>query len=51
MSLFPYRCPQCLSSHAVRESHPRLFDLLPRFLLLRPYRCESCQRRFYAWKK
>jgi ribosomal protein L37AE/L43A len=44
-----HKCPVCRSG-AVNRSHLRgLFDkLLFLFFRVRPYRCQECDRRYYA---
>lgn len=42
-------CPNC-HSETCRRSHRRgVYDLLLTGLAMRPWRCRSCQERFYAW--
>jgi hypothetical protein len=41
------QCPKC-ASRDVRVSRPRMLDYVYRAFSLSPYRCRSCQKRFYA---
>jgi hypothetical protein len=41
-------CPQCRSSDCYRSHRSGVFDLLTTFVVLRPWRCHTCDRRFYA---
>lgn len=41
-------CPECQSTET-RCSHRRLWERLLIVFLLRPYRCENCQRRFWRF--
>lgn len=54
MTHFPWRrarvCPCCTSAAVRRSRRQGVFEiLLLRLLLLRPYRCLSCSRRFYGF--
>jgi len=43
------QCPRC-EKDTVRGSRPRWFEqLYPRSLLAGPYRCTSCNHRFFLW--
>jgi hypothetical protein len=43
-------CPEC-QSELTRRSHRRgIVDLMLTFSGLRPWRCRSCEERFYAWQ-
>ena len=44
------KCPNCESTR-IRRSWPHTVDniMLPAYI--KPYRCESCQNRFYAIKR
>jgi transposase-like protein len=44
------KCPHCQSSR-VRPSWPRLADYILFAAYIRAYRCEACQKRFYAMKR
>lgn len=48
MAIFNYRCPLCRRVSEVRRSRRREFDVLTLLLLLRPYRCRYCMKRFYV---
>ena len=39
-------CPRC-HDHHVRRSHRKLYDTLLKLFGLVPYRCNSCQHRFF----
>ena len=41
-------CPQCRSSDCFRSHREGVSDLLTTFVGLRPWRCHTCDRRFYA---
>jgi hypothetical protein len=43
------RCPHC-QSHRIRSSWPTSMDKILYRTYVRPYRCEACQERFYAFK-
>lgn len=43
-------CPSCSETEALRRSHARWFDLLQLLFQRRAYRCQMCNRRFYAHK-
>ena len=54
MSLrFPYRserqCPHCGGYDVVRSRRGSLLQPFLFFLLLRPYRCLECYKRFYGY--
>ncbi len=43
------KCPSC-TSNRIRPSWPKLMEkALPRFVC--PYRCEACQKRFFALRR
>jgi len=43
-------CPACHGSACFRSRTRTILDRLLRYLLfLRPWRCRSCDQRFYAW--
>lgn len=41
----PKLCPHC-GSNDIQRSHRRLLERV--LLIVRPYRCGDCQRRFYT---
>jgi transposase-like protein len=41
-------CPLCRTP-TTHRSRPRFYDLLLLLILLRPYRCMSCYKRFYKF--
>jgi hypothetical protein len=41
-------CPQCRSAHCFRSRRSGVFDFLSTGLGLRPWRCHTCDLRFYA---
>jgi hypothetical protein len=43
-------CPRCSAPDDLRYAHWRWFDLLPRAVGLKAYRCRECRKRFYSWK-
>ena len=43
-------CPICHGTDDICHSHRRGFDWLLAFLLLLPYRCWNCYRRFYHFR-
>jgi hypothetical protein len=47
----PIRCCPVCKSNNVRRSMRRgvLESLVLRLLLLRPFRCDSCNNRYYGW--
>jgi ribosomal protein L33 len=40
-------CPRCGSKYVHRSHHQGMIDLVFRAVLLRPFRCEDCDGRFY----
>lgn len=42
-------CPQCRSEQCQRSKRRTLKDYLLGAVELRPWRCELCKLRFYAW--
>lgn len=42
-------CPQCRSADCFRSHRGGLLDFLCTASGLRPWRCHTCDRRFYAW--
>lgn len=42
-------CPACGGARAVRSRRRTTVDHLLSVIGLRPFRCESCRWRFYAW--
>ena len=42
-------CPACLSDSPRRSRRKGVKDYLIGASLLRPWRCRSCDKRFYAW--
>jgi hypothetical protein len=42
-------CPQCRSADCFRSHRDGAIDFLTTLAGLRPWRCHSCDRRFYAW--
>ena len=43
-------CPQCRSSHCFRSHRRGVFDGAVTAIGLRPWRCRTCDYRFYAWR-
>jgi hypothetical protein len=41
-------CPQCRSSDCFRSHRDGVFDLLATFIGHKPWRCHTCDKRFYA---
>jgi hypothetical protein len=41
-------CPQCRSADCFRSRRSGVIDLLARGIGFRPWRCHTCDRRFYA---
>lgn len=41
-------CPQCRSADCYRSHRDGVPDLLATFIGFRPWRCHTCDRRFYA---
>lgn len=41
-------CPQCRSADCVRSRRSGLFDFFATLSALRPWRCRTCDLRFYA---
>jgi transposase-like protein len=44
------KCPKCESTR-IRRSWPHVADKILFPAYIKPYRCESCQNRFYAIKR
>ena len=42
-------CPQCRSADCFRSRRSGLADFWGTLAQLRPWRCEACDKRFYAW--
>jgi len=42
-------CPQCRSAECFRSRRSGVFDFLGTAAGLRPWRCHTCDFRFYAW--
>jgi transposase-like protein len=42
-------CPECHSTHCTRSRRKGAADYAISVTQLRPWRCRSCQNRFYAW--
>lgn len=42
-------CPTCHSALCRRSKRRKLLDYSLSLLGLRPWRCKTCDRRFYAW--
>jgi hypothetical protein len=42
-------CPQCRSADCFRSHRGGFTDFLASLAQLRPWRCHSCDKRFYAW--
>lgn len=47
--LNPMICPQCRSGDCYRSHRGGVFDFLGTAIALRPWRCHTCDRRFYGW--
>jgi len=43
-------CPQCRSADCFRSHRDGALDFLLSVADLKPWRCHSCDRRFYAWR-
>ena len=43
-------CPQCRSAGCFRSHRGGLLDFLGTIVGLRPWRCHTCDFRFYAWR-
>jgi hypothetical protein len=43
-------CPQCRSADCFRSRRAGILDFLGSFAGLRPWRCHTCDFRFYAWR-
>jgi hypothetical protein len=43
-------CPQCRSPDCHRSHRGGALDFLGTLIGLRPWRCLTCDRRFYAWR-
>ena len=44
-------CPNCGQSQTHRSHRQSIGEHLLSFFLIRPYRCEECGHRFFAWKR
>jgi len=43
-------CPACKSNNVRRSMRRGVLEILVlRLLLLRPYRCDACNYRYYSW--
>jgi hypothetical protein len=42
-------CPQCRSEECFRSHRGGVADFLGTLFQLRPWRCRTCDKRFYAW--
>jgi predicted Zn-ribbon and HTH transcriptional regulator len=42
-------CPDCQSDQIRRSRMRGIVEPLLAFLLIRPYRCEACDYRFFRW--
>jgi transposase-like protein len=48
--MMPVHCPRCQSKEVRRSKRRGIFELsLLSMVPMRPYRCEDCDRRFYAF--
>lgn len=43
-------CPQCRSTDCFRSHRDGVIDFVSTFAGLRPWRCHTCDRRFYSWR-
>ena len=43
-------CPRCRSAECFRSRRSGAIDFAFTLLACRPWRCHSCERRFYAWR-
>ncbi len=43
-------CPQCRSVNCFRSHRGGVCDFLFSLIGLRPWRCHTCDRRFYGWR-
>lgn len=43
-------CPQCRSTDCFRSHREGVSDFVLSVAALRPWRCHTCDRRFYAWR-
>ena len=43
-------CPQCRSADCYRSHRDGVRDFLNTFTGLRPWRCHTCDHRFYSWR-
>jgi transposase-like protein len=43
-------CPQCRSADCFRSHRGGVLDFLGTIVSLRPWRCHTCDFRFYAWR-
>jgi len=43
-------CPQCRSADCFRSHRDGVSDFLATLFGLRPWRCHTCDERFYAWR-
>jgi ssDNA-binding Zn-finger/Zn-ribbon topoisomerase 1 len=46
----PMICPQCRSANCFRSHRDSVLDYSLTVTGLRPWRCHTCDNRFYAWK-
>jgi transposase-like protein len=42
-------CPRCRSGNALRSHRGGISDFFATLVRLRPWRCQACELRFYAW--
>ena len=47
---FEMICPQCRSADCYRSHRGGLMDFLWTLAGARPWRCQTCDRRFYGWR-
>jgi DNA-directed RNA polymerase subunit RPC12/RpoP len=43
-------CPECRSGDCFRSHRDGVLDFLNSLIGLRPWRCHTCDRRFFAWR-
>ena len=43
-------CPQCRSADCLRSRRGGILDFFGTLAGLRPWRCQTCNFRFYAWR-
>lgn len=43
-------CPQCRSADCFRSHRSGVLDFMGTVIRLRPWRCHTCDLRFYAWR-